>query len=386
MAMQAVGMSFSKIVLLSGATYTASIMAMNGQLADILGRLQVQWSAQATRFPYKPRSEVFNGVAVHSLDYSAMEDAIAAELINGKRVVVVGNQKSGVDIAVECASANGAEHPCTLIYRTKHWSRALSSSPGCSSLTFGAEGAFGYKESPLLASRAALRVDYIVIFYPPARYGGLENVFRPPAFAMMGLEYVSVARVHEVDLRDLPIIDIERHQGVGIMARSMPMGARDGWGIGGGDRWGTEGRDVWGMTSLARYGWGEMVVSRGGDGGEQRRRWWVSERGEARDGGEQRRRWWRRWWVGERERGGDGGEREAEIVVSREQRGGDGGEREARDGGEQRTRGGDVTVELLLFLVVTDSGDGGSLGQDGLVEEEDPNSGCCVTMLGTLGF
>ncbi|KAK9151671.1 hypothetical protein Syun_009980 [Stephania yunnanensis] len=40
MAMQAVGMSFSKIVLLSGAAYTASIMATNGQLADILGRLQ----------------------------------------------------------------------------------------------------------------------------------------------------------------------------------------------------------------------------------------------------------------------------------------------------------------------------------------------------------
>ncbi|KAK9168856.1 hypothetical protein Syun_000996 [Stephania yunnanensis] len=40
MAMQAVGMSFSKIVLLSGAAYTTSIMATNGQLADILGRLQ----------------------------------------------------------------------------------------------------------------------------------------------------------------------------------------------------------------------------------------------------------------------------------------------------------------------------------------------------------
>ncbi|KAK9107743.1 hypothetical protein Syun_023754 [Stephania yunnanensis] len=40
MAMQAAGMSFSKIVLLSGAAYTASIMATNGQLADILGRLQ----------------------------------------------------------------------------------------------------------------------------------------------------------------------------------------------------------------------------------------------------------------------------------------------------------------------------------------------------------
>ncbi|KAK9142361.1 hypothetical protein Syun_011761 [Stephania yunnanensis] len=72
-------------------------------------------------FPINQGPEVFNRVVVHSMDYSAMEDASAAELINGKRVVVVGNQKSGLDIAVECASANGAEHPCTLIYRTKHW-------------------------------------------------------------------------------------------------------------------------------------------------------------------------------------------------------------------------------------------------------------------------
>ncbi|KAK9113831.1 hypothetical protein Syun_020628 [Stephania yunnanensis] len=44
MAMQATRMSFSKIVLLNEAAYTASIMATNGQLADILGRLQLPHS------------------------------------------------------------------------------------------------------------------------------------------------------------------------------------------------------------------------------------------------------------------------------------------------------------------------------------------------------
>ncbi|KAK9150289.1 hypothetical protein Syun_008598 [Stephania yunnanensis] len=40
MVMQAVGMSFSKIVFLSGAAYTPR-SATNGQLADILGILQL---------------------------------------------------------------------------------------------------------------------------------------------------------------------------------------------------------------------------------------------------------------------------------------------------------------------------------------------------------
>ncbi|KAK9087588.1 hypothetical protein Syun_029982 [Stephania yunnanensis] len=56
MAMQAAGMSFSKIVLLSGAAYTASIMATNGQLADILGRLQVLF-----RVPFFSTQNVHHG-------------------------------------------------------------------------------------------------------------------------------------------------------------------------------------------------------------------------------------------------------------------------------------------------------------------------------------
>ncbi|KAK8567897.1 hypothetical protein V6N13_105841 [Hibiscus sabdariffa] len=58
---------------------------------------------------------------VHSMDYAAMEDEKAAEFIKGKRVVVVGFQKSALDIAMECSAANGAENPCTVLYRTPRW-------------------------------------------------------------------------------------------------------------------------------------------------------------------------------------------------------------------------------------------------------------------------
>ncbi|KAK9129265.1 hypothetical protein Sjap_009752 [Stephania japonica] len=51
--------------------------------------------------------EVFHGKVLHSMNYSKMEDATAAELVKGKHVAVVGNQKSGLDIAVECDMANG---------------------------------------------------------------------------------------------------------------------------------------------------------------------------------------------------------------------------------------------------------------------------------------
>jgi len=43
------------------------------------------------------------------MDYSRMAHADADELIRGKRVVVVGSGKSGIDIVAQCAEANG-EH------------------------------------------------------------------------------------------------------------------------------------------------------------------------------------------------------------------------------------------------------------------------------------
>ncbi|RZC45712.1 hypothetical protein C5167_038668 [Papaver somniferum] len=73
-------------------------------------------------FPPNKGPDAFpNGKVIHSMDYSAMDDSDAAKFVKGKRVVVVGLQKSALDIANECAIANGVENPCTLIYRNAHW-------------------------------------------------------------------------------------------------------------------------------------------------------------------------------------------------------------------------------------------------------------------------
>lgn len=56
----------------------------------------------------KDRSiDQFHGKVLHSMEYSALDDSLVAELIRGKRITVVGSEKSAADIAAECADANG---------------------------------------------------------------------------------------------------------------------------------------------------------------------------------------------------------------------------------------------------------------------------------------
>ncbi|KAJ0432860.1 putative flavin-containing monooxygenase [Helianthus annuus] len=73
------------------------------------------------QFPAGKGPEVFRGRAMHSMEYAAMDHDKAEEFVKGKKVVVVGFGKSGLDIARECSSINGPEHPCSIVYRHDHW-------------------------------------------------------------------------------------------------------------------------------------------------------------------------------------------------------------------------------------------------------------------------
>ncbi|KAI4297855.1 hypothetical protein L6164_037718 [Bauhinia variegata] len=72
-------------------------------------------------FGPKKGPEVFRGKVIHSMDYASMDYETAIDFLKGKQVTVIGTQKSGLDIAMECSAVNGLEHPCTVLYRTEHW-------------------------------------------------------------------------------------------------------------------------------------------------------------------------------------------------------------------------------------------------------------------------
>ncbi|KAM3376733.1 hypothetical protein P3S68_009146 [Capsicum galapagoense] len=73
------------------------------------------------KFPGNKGPEAFESEVIHSMDYSKMEPKTAANFVKGKHVAVVGFQKSGMDIAMECSTVNGIERPCTVVVRTPHW-------------------------------------------------------------------------------------------------------------------------------------------------------------------------------------------------------------------------------------------------------------------------
>lgn len=58
-------------------------------------------------FPKENGPDVFQGKVIHAMDYAHMGMAKATELIKGRRVIIVGFQKSALDIAAECALING---------------------------------------------------------------------------------------------------------------------------------------------------------------------------------------------------------------------------------------------------------------------------------------
>jgi len=56
---------------------------------------------------------------MHTLDYCKLDQEAATELLRGKKVVVVGFKKSGLDLAMECARANQGNNnnPSFTIYK-----------------------------------------------------------------------------------------------------------------------------------------------------------------------------------------------------------------------------------------------------------------------------
>ncbi|GAB4828427.1 hypothetical protein Ancab_035425 [Ancistrocladus abbreviatus] len=139
-------------------------------------------------FPKNQGPEAFDGKVLHSMDYTAMDDDQAADLIINKKITVVGFQKSAVDIAAEIARKNGASNPCTLVYKTAHWmvpgyllafmfqllnrlAELMVHKPH--------EGLFlwllAYLSTPLLWISSKLVESYLKLIYPLKKYDMVPN-------------------------------------------------------------------------------------------------------------------------------------------------------------------------------------------------------------------
>ncbi|KAI3507831.1 hypothetical protein L1887_22826 [Cichorium endivia] len=105
--------SFNKFHLLPKQVYDADFVILCvGRFKDV---------PNIPAFAPGTGPEVFQGKVIHSMDYTSMDHKKAEEFVKGKRVVVVGFQKQGLDIAMECSSVNGADNPCTVVYRKDRW-------------------------------------------------------------------------------------------------------------------------------------------------------------------------------------------------------------------------------------------------------------------------
>ncbi|KAF3779796.1 putative flavin-containing monooxygenase 2 [Nymphaea thermarum] len=65
--------------------------------------------------------EVFKGKVVTAMELYSMDHEQVDDLISGKKIVVVGFQKTAFDVAEKCAGANGENLPCTMICREPRW-------------------------------------------------------------------------------------------------------------------------------------------------------------------------------------------------------------------------------------------------------------------------
>ncbi|KAL3684238.1 hypothetical protein R1sor_002260 [Riccia sorocarpa] len=74
-------------------------------------------------FPPFEGPEIFEGRVLHVVDYCSLDASKVRDLVAGKKVVVVGFQKTSLDIAVEVAEANQEINgpPCTMVFRRTHW-------------------------------------------------------------------------------------------------------------------------------------------------------------------------------------------------------------------------------------------------------------------------